>query len=162
MENKRNSNDEHSSDKDDNDSVPGLQDRNQPDSSSENDDEYNRSDSEDYLITENDDKYYQTPYNITSMNSTITSEWIDNTDDKNYDGDSDIPSLGDLLSSLPCVTTSPSAMPSAMPSPASTTTGKPSLVSSFRPSLGDPPRSVPRVTMSPGAVPSAAPSSESH
>ena len=68
--------------------MPGLQDCNRPDSSNEVDDKYNKSDNEDHLVTENNDKDDPLPYNITSTNSTITSEQIDNnTNNNEYDGD---------------------------------------------------------------------------
>ena len=67
------------------------------------------------------------------MNSTITGEWIDDTDDNNYDGDSDIPSRG-----------------------------RPNLVPCSLPSFGASARLVPRVTKTRGAVSSAAPSSGSN
>ena len=52
VQKKRDSNNGDSSDKDDNDSAPGLKDYNRPDSSSEDNDN-NRSDIGDYLDTEN-------------------------------------------------------------------------------------------------------------
>ena len=90
VQNKRNSSDKDSTYKEDNDRMPGLQDRNRPDSSRNDDDEYNRSDNENQLVTETDDKDNQLPYDITSTNSTITSERIDNNTNVNeYGGDSD-------------------------------------------------------------------------
>ena len=71
VQKKRENNIENSSEED-NDSAPGLQDRNRPDSDSEVD-KNNRSDIGDYLDSENDDQYYKLPYDL-SMNSTITSE----------------------------------------------------------------------------------------
>ena len=161
VQNKRNSSNGDSTDKGDNDRIPGLQDCNQSDGSSKDDDEYNRSESEDYPATENDDKYDRLPYNITSTNSIITSEWINNdTDDNNYDGDNDedetsristkllssmsssLPSPGDLPNSMTGATTSPIAVPSAMLSPVSNNTGKPSPVPRSIPSPGDSPRYV--------------------
>ena len=64
VQNKRGSNDEDSSDEDNDDSVPGLQDRNRPDSSSKIDEKNNRSDIEDYLDTEDDDQYYTHLYDL--------------------------------------------------------------------------------------------------
>ena len=52
VQNKRNSSNKDSIDKEDNDRIPGLQLRNRPDSSNEDDDEYNRSDNEGHLVTE--------------------------------------------------------------------------------------------------------------
>ena len=93
MQNKRNSSNKDSTDEEDNNLMPGC---NRSDSSNKDDDEYNRSENEDHPATENGDKYDRLPYDITSTNSIITSEWINNdTDDNNYDGDNDMPNLGD-------------------------------------------------------------------
>ena len=70
MKKPRESDDEDNSEEDDNDSVPGLQGRNRPDSDSKVDD---RIDIEDDLDTESDDQYYKIPYDLRTK-STITSE----------------------------------------------------------------------------------------
>ena len=82
-----------SSDEDNNDSVPGLRGCNRPDSDSEVDD---RIDIKDELDTESDDQYYKIPFDL-RMNNTI-SEWIDTDNNNDYDGDSDMPSIGDKSS----------------------------------------------------------------
>lgn len=69
---KTNNSNEDNKDKDNNNSIPGLQDRDLSDSYS-NVGTYNRSDNKNYQDTESDDKYYQLPFDHTSMKSTITS-----------------------------------------------------------------------------------------
>ena len=114
------SSNEDSKDEEDNDIIPGLQDCDQPDSSNDVD-IYNTSDNEDFLDIESDNTYYQLPYDLTGMNSTIT---------RDYDDDSDIPSRGRPIL-VPSSRWSLGASPRSVPRVMKTTSTVPSAVSSY-------------------------------
>ena len=95
---KRNVSGDNRSDKEDNDPMPGLQDRDRSNSSSDDDNVDNRGDDDsgmtanrnEYLFEESDNWEDRCKYVLNKLSSIPITKWLDNnTDDEEYDGDND-------------------------------------------------------------------------